>query len=183
MSEYSFGDMSYSGGQPESGQQEPPAPKWFRDYMDQAKQQNEQLRAQVEQLTAEKRQTEIASAFEEKGYTRAAAALYQGEPDKVDEWLSAHGAALARVGEPQQGSRPPGEMAPPQQSQPAVPPSLQADLTKMQQMGATSAAAAPLGSDDELAAALAATSTLDEFYNVASANGWQFSRDNLGPLG
>lgn len=181
MSEYSFGDMSYSGGQPD-GQQEPPAPKWFRDYMAKAAQDKAELQAEIEKLTAEKRQTEIASAFEEKGYTRAAAALYQGEPDQVDAWLSTHGAALAKTGEQQQGTRPPGEMTPPQAAAPAVPPSLQADLTKMQQMG-QSTAAAPLGSDDELAAALAATSTPDEFYNVASANGWQFSRDNLGPLG
>lgn len=190
LSEYTFGDMSYSGGQPSDGQhsgvgegQAEQSPKWFRDYMAQAKQQNEQLQAQIQELTAEKRQTEIGNAFEAKGYARAAAALYQGEPDKVDDWLSTHGGALARTGgamdiPPQQGSRPPGEMRPAQQA-PAVAPSAQADLQKMQQMG-QGVAVAQANSDDELAAALAATQTPEQFQQVAAAHGWQYNLGNMG---
>jgi hypothetical protein len=183
MSEYTFGDMSYSGGQPPQ-QQEPQeqSPKWFRDYMTQAKAQNDALMAQVESLTAEKRNTELAEAFEAKGFTRAAAALYQGAPDKVDEWLTAYGDALAKSNQPpQQGQRPPGEMPPMQQQAPAgLPPAMQADLQKMQQMGQNYAASAQGGSDDDLAAALRATTNPDEFLQVAAAHGWQYSRDNMG---
>lgn len=190
MSEYTFGDMSYSGGQPTDGQhsgmgegQEPQAPKWFREYMTQAKQANDSLRAQVESLTAEKRATEIGNAFEAKGYARGAAALYQGEPDKVDEWLSAHGDALARVGQQSQDQRPPGEMPPAQPGASVVPSSVQADLQKMQQMGQQNGIATPqANSDDDLAAALRATTNPDEFFQVAKAHGWQYGRDNLGPL-
>jgi hypothetical protein len=188
MSEYTFGDMSYSGGQPGEGQdpgygqgqQQEQSPKWFRDYMAQAKAQNDALQSQIQSLTAEKRQAEIATAFEEKGYARAAAALYQGEPDKVDEWLSAHGAALARNADTQQqGTRPPGEMAPPQQSAPVMPPSAQADLQKMQQMG-QGGAVMDANSDDDLANALRATTTPEEFQQVAAAHGWQYSLGNMG---
>lgn len=181
MSEYTFGDMSYSGSQPPQ-QQEPQeqSPKWFRDYMAQAKAQNDALMAQVESLTAEKRQNELAEAFEAKGFTRAAAALYQGEPDRVDEWLTAHGDALAKsVGQPQQGQRPPGEM-PPVQQQSGLSPAAQADLQKMQQQGQNYAVAPQSGSDDDLAAALRATNDPDEFFQVAQAHGWQYSRNNMG---
>lgn len=188
MSEYTFGDMSYSGGQPSDGQQsgagagQEQSPKWFRDYMAQAKQQNDTLAAQLQQLTAEKRQSELASAFEAKGFYRSAAALYQGEPDKVDEWLSAHGDALAkRDGTAPQPIRPPGEMPPAAQpSAPVVPPSLQADMQKMQQQGLPTATAAQSGSDDDLAAALRATNNPEEFQQVAAAHGWQYSTDNMG---
>ena len=192
MSEYTFGDMSYSGGNPADGQQsgvgqgqQEQSPKWFRDYMTQAKAQNDALASQLQQLTAEKKQAELANAFEAKGFAASAAALYSGEPDKVDEWLSAHGDALARTGQQPpapQDTRPPGGM-PPQQTQPGqsvVPPSLQADLQKMQQQGLGTAAAAQSGSDDDLAAALRATTSPDEFWQVASAHGWQYTRDNMG---
>lgn len=183
MSEYTFGDMSYSGGRPDGEQdpgygqgQEQQSPKWFREYMAQAKAQNDALQSQIQQLTAEKRQAEIASAFEEKGYARAAAALYQGEPDKVDEWLSAHGAALARSGEPQ---APAQQAQSQQQPNPALPASAQADLQKMQQMG-QGVAVADANSDDDLANALRATTTPEEFQQVAAAHGWQYSLGNMG---
>jgi len=187
MSEYTFGEMSYSGGQPTDGQQsgagagQEQSPKWFRDYMAQAKQQNDTLAAQLQQLTAEKRQTEMAEVFRAKGFLHSAAALYQGEPDKLDEWLSVHGDALARTGQqpPQQQQRPPGEMPPPQAA-PAVPSSLQADLQKIQQQGLGTAAAAQSGSDDDLAAALRATTNPAEFQQVAAAHGWQYTQDNMG---
>lgn len=193
MSEYTFGDMSYSGGQPGDGQDsglgqgqggpQDQGPKWFRDYMAQSAQQIKQLSGQLEAMTAEKRQSEIVAAFEAKGYAPGAAALYQGEPDKVDEWLGTHGGALARADQQQQqGSRPPGEMPPPQQQNqaPAVPPSVQADLQKMQQMGQTGALGSSGNSDDDLAAALRATTNPTEFLQVAQAHGWQYNADNMG---
>jgi hypothetical protein len=193
LSEYTFGDMSYSGGNPGDGQQsgvgqgqQEQSPKWFRDYMEKASAQNAALTAQLESLTAEKRQAEIAGVFEQKGFSRAAATLYDGAPDKVDEWLSTHGDALARTGQqqmPPQDTRPPGGMPPQQplqQTQSVVPPNLQADLQKLQQQGIGSAAAPQGSSDDDLAAALRATTTPDEFFQVAQAHGWQYSRDNMG---
>lgn len=185
LSEYTFGDMSYSGGRPDEGQDagfgagQEQSPKWFRDYMAQAAAQNKQLMDQVQALTAEKRQTEMANTFEEKGYHRSVASLYSGDPDKVDEWLSAHGSALAKSGDQQAQQRPPGDTGPTQQQQ-AVPSSVQADLQRMQQMGPTGANAPAANSDDELAAALAATNTPEEFLQVAQAHGWQYNAGNMG---
>lgn len=187
LSEYTFGEMSYSGGQPGEGQesgygagQQEQSPKWFRDYMAQAQQQNKALMDQVQALTAEKRQTELADSFEAKGYHRSVASLYSGDPDKVDEWLGAHGNALARVSG-QQDQRPPGDTGPAGAAQaPAVPPSVQADLQRMQQMGPAGANAPGGSSDDDLAAALAATTNPDEFLQVAKAHGWQYGANNMG---
>jgi len=185
LSEYTFGDMSYSGGQPSDDQhsgagagQQDQGPKWFRDYMAKSAQQIENLTRKLEDAEAKERQGEIATAFEAKGFARSAAALYQGTPDKVDEWLGTYGDALARSGQqPPQQTRPPGEMPPQQQ---VVPPSLQADLQKIQQQGLPTAIAPQSGSDDDLAAALRATTNPDEFHQVAAAHGWQYNRDNMG---
>lgn len=188
MSEYSFGGMAYSGGDPDESQdpgygagQQDQSPKWFRTAMEKMAEQNRNLGAQVESLLAEKRQTEIATAFEAKGFSRSAAALYQGPPDKLDDWLTAHGDALARSGvqapaPQQQDTRPPGEMQP----QGGLAPDVQANLQKMQQMGSGVAPQGSTSSDDELAAALRATTTPQEFLQVAQANGWQYTADNMG---
>lgn len=185
MSEYNFntnGGMAYSGGNPEDGQNsgygdnQEREPKWFRSYMDKANQQIAELNSKLEAAAAKERQQEIAAAFVEKGYAPGAAALYQGQPDQVDAWLEQHGAALARTGQQQQDTRPPGDVAP---QQPGLDASAQANLQKMQQAGMGSTA--PGGSsDDDLAAALRATNSPEEFVKVAQAHGWQYGLGNMG---
>lgn len=185
LSEYQFGGMSYSGGQPGQdqdsgfgdGQGQDQGPKWFREYMDKANQQIASLNAKLEAAETKERQAEIATVFASKGFNPAAATLYQGTPDKVDEWLERHGAALARSDNQQQdGNRPPGEMPPAG----GLDPSAQADLQKMQQMGPQGSTAPGASSDDDLAAALRATNSPEEFAKVARAHGWQYDLGNMG---
>lgn len=190
LNEYTFGDMSYSGGQPGEGQesgygqgqgQQDQGPKWFRDALAKQSQQIADLNARLQAADAEKRQAQIQSVFEAKGYAPSAAALYNGEPDKVDEWLGTYGNALAKVGQVQDQQRPPGDTGPADMAKPPVlPPSTQADLQRMQQMGPAGANAPGGSSDDDLAAALAATTNPEEFLQVARAHGWQYGANNMG---
>lgn len=188
MSEYTFGGMSYSGGNPDdeqdpgfgAGQQQ--SPKWFREAMEKMAEQNRNLSGQVESLLQEKRQTEIAAAFEAKGFARSAAALYTGKPEELDNWLQAHGDSLARTGQqpapPQQPQgAPQGDQQAPQAGLPA---GVQQDLQKMQQMGSGASPQGQASGDDELAAALRATTNPQDFLQVAQAHGWQYTADNMG---
>jgi hypothetical protein len=188
MNEYTFGEMSYSGGQPQDGQnpgygegqQGQQGPKWFRDYMETASKQIKLLEQQLAEANETKRQASLTQIFEDKGYAASAAALYTGDPAQVDEWLSAHGAALARKDQVPPAAPPvPGEMPP---AGSAIPPAAQADLQKMQSMGSQTAAAPGSSGDDELAAALRATSSPEEFAQVAAAHGWQYNLSNMGQI-
>lgn len=182
MSEYSFGDMSYSGGNPNDDQMsgrgagQDQGPKWFRDYMDKANQQIKTLTDALESERAEKAAVKIASVFESKGYAPSAAALYTGSPDQLDAWLETHGSALARTEQPPAAPPVPGEMQPQQ----GLAPNVQADLHRMQQMGQSNSLAPGESSDDQLAAALAATTNAEDFLKVAQANGWQYNANNMG---
>lgn len=186
MSEYTFGGMSYSGGNPDdeqdpgygAGQQQ--SPKWFREAMDRMAEQNRNLSGQVESLLQEKRQGEIAAAFEAQGYSRAAAALYTGKPEELGDWLNAHGGALARSGQQQTQTQPPAgapQGEPPQQG---LAPDAQQNLQMMQQMGSQASPQGSVSGDDDLAAALRATTNPSDFLKIAQANGWQYTEDNMG---
>jgi hypothetical protein len=181
MSEYGYESMAYGGdpsndsgygaGQPGS-QQQSAEPKWFRDRMEQLAQQNKALADQVQALTAERTAAQVADAFQAAGVNPAAAALYQGDPGKVGEWLEANKGLLAPV----QASSAAAEKA----AEPAVSPAQQAAVQQMQSVGIGPGVAGALGSDDELAAALRATSNPTEFLQVAQAAGWQYTADNMG---
>lgn len=187
MSEYTFGGMSYSGGDPNgeqdsgygAGQQQ--SPKWFREAMDKMAEQNRNLSGQVESLLAEKRQTAVADAFEAQGYSRAAASLYTGKPEELGDWLNTHGGALARSGQQQTQTQPPAGTSqgePPQQQ--GLAPDAQQNLQMMQQMGSQASPQGSVSGDDELAAALRATTNPSDFLKIAQANGWQYTEDNMG---
>jgi hypothetical protein len=172
MSEYGFG--YYDGDAEEEGQQAPPQetkqtpePKWFRDYMKKSSQEINELRGK---LAAK----EVAEKFQAKGYDPTASALYQGDPDKVDEWLAANGTLLAkRPGAEQEEIVTPPTGAPAS----AVSAEHQEQFQRMQSAG--DGAAAAQGSEAELVAALNAAKTVEDFENVARANGWQYSTDGL----
>lgn len=179
MSEYSFGSMAYEGvpgadggygaGQPGGEPQQSQEPKWFRDRMEALAQQNQALADQVKSLTAERTRAQTAQAFEAAGVSPAAAALYQGDPGKVAEWLEANKAFLA-----------PAEQAPQGQQAGAVAdPAAQAAMQQMQAAGSGAGIVGPQGSDDELAAALRSAQTPEDFVSRMQAGGWQYTRDNL----
>lgn len=170
MSEYDFGYTDEQDPQGLAPAQEPsqaPEPKWFRDYMEKTSKEMKQLR----QKLAVK---DVEEALKSKGFAPSAAALYQGDPAKVDEWLSAHGQSLAKipgtetsVSETEEPAQPAG---PPQS---IVSPESQAALARMQAAGGEGQAA-PMGSDQDLAAKIAACATPDEFAALMRANGSQY---------
>jgi hypothetical protein len=170
VSEYSFGsfdpdDMSGAGEQQPMEQ----GPKWFRDYMDKVSGQLKDLKAENDRLQAEKKQQAVADALKAKGYAPQAAGLFTGMPDKLDEWLTANGGALAKLPGDGQGQQ--GEEAT-QQGPPAstVPADGQEQMQRMQEQG-TQGVAPPKGSEAELAAAIAACKTDEEFAQLMQSHG------------
>lgn len=153
MSEYgydAYGNPIESGaGEPSQEQ----GPKWFRDQMEKVSGQLKQLQEENQRLQREQAQAKVQEAFKAKGYTPEAAQLYQGEPTGVDDWLATHGNALARL--PGTAGEEPGEsegqQAPQGPPQSSVPADLQAQMQAFAEAG-TNGAAAPQGSDKELAA-------------------------------
>lgn len=116
----------------------------LRDHLNKVESQNADLQKQLSQLLAKQRQTEVADALQAKGYDRAAAGLYGGEPEKLDEWLTNFGPLLNK-----QSALTPGSDATQQGQAPAstVPADGQAQMQQLQQMGGM--AAAPSGSEAE----------------------------------
>lgn len=169
MSEYTFGEFDPDGmsgaGEPQSGQQ---SPKWFREYMDKVSGQLAEIKAENDRLKAEKTQTQVADALKAKGYTPAAAGLYTGKPEELDAWLTANGGALAKLPaegqEQNQGQVPQGPPAS------TVPADGQEQMQRMMEAGAQGVAP-PQGSDKELAAAIAACQTEDEYAQIMRAHG------------
>ena len=169
MSEYTFGDFDpddMSGaGEPQSGQQ---SPKWFREYMDKVSGQLAEIKAENDRLKAEKAQTQVADALKAKGYAPSAAGLYQGAPEKLDDWLTAHGGALAKL--PAEGQEMGQEQVPQGPPASTVPADGQEQMQRMMEQG-TQGVAPPQGSDKELAAAIAACTTEEEYAAIMRAHG------------
>lgn len=172
MSEYTFGDFDpdMSGaGEPQS--QEPQGPKWFRDYMDKVSGQLKDLQAENAAMKAEKARSEVANTLKAKGYAPQAASLYQGDPAKLDDWLTANGGALARLAPEGQEQ---GEVSPQGPPASTVPADGQAEMQRMMEQG-TAGVAAPQGSDKEIAAAIAAANSPEEFEKLMRAHGNQYN--------
>lgn len=157
MSEYGFDgfepdDMSGAGEPQSNGQQ---GPKWFRDYMDKVSGQLGELKAENDRLKAEKKQQVVADTLKAKGYAPQAAGLFTGDPAKLDEWLSANGAALAKLPAAPGEEGQQGEQAPSGPPASTVPADGQEQMQRMQEQG-TQGVAPPQGTDAEIAAALKA---------------------------
>jgi hypothetical protein len=173
MSEYGFGyydgeeqEVQQAPQQQEQPQQEQ-SPKWFRDYM-------KKSQAELKELRDKLAKKEVAEQFQAKGYDPAAAALYQGDPAKVDDWLTEHAALLAkRPGAVEE------EVVAPPTGAPAstVSAEHQEQLQRMQSAG--DGAGSPQGSEAELVAAMKAARTIEDFEAVAKANGWDYTTDGL----
>lgn len=177
MSEYGFGsfdpDDDTSGLGETNDQQQ--GPKWFREGLAKLSGQVNELKAENDRLKAEKKQQAVSEALRAKGYAPQAAGLYQGEPDKLDEWLTANGSALAKLPEGQQQ----GEQQQTQQGPPAstVPADGQEQLQRMQEQG-TQGVATPQGTDNEIAAALNAAGNLEDFAKLMKSHGSPYDWDS-----
>lgn len=159
------------GEQPESQDQQQRPPKWYRDKLEADSKAMKEMREELDRLRQESRQAKVAQQFAAKGFNPAAAALYGGEPDKADEWLSTYGALLAQrpEGDAQQGS----EQIPAGPPASSVPPEVQEQMQRMQTAG-VGPAARPQGSEAELAAAIKAANSPEELAKIMRANGSQF---------
>lgn len=153
------------GQQNQQGQAQQGNP--LRDHLKRVEDQNKVLQDQLAQLVKKQRQTEIADALQAKGYDRATAALYGGEPEKLDEWLTTVGPLLAK-----QPAPPSGDGAGQQQGGvPAstVPADGQAAMQQMQQMGGM--AAAPQGTEAEQIATMRNAQTPEALMQFLQQNG------------
>jgi hypothetical protein len=172
VSEYSFGDFD-SDDMSDLGetmdQQLQQGPKWFREGLAKLSSQNRELQEKVTRLEAEKKTQAVADALKAKGYAPAAAGLYQGDPAQLDEWLTANNAALAKLpgdGQEQQGEQQ-TQQGPPSTT---VPADGQAEMQRMQEQG-TQGVAPPQGTDNEVAAALKAAGSYEDFAALMQSNG------------
>lgn len=169
MSEYSFGydptDETSDLG--ETNTQQPQGPKWFRDGLEKLSGQVNELKAENDRLKAAQVKAQLEDTLKAKGYAPQAAGLFQGTPDKLDEWLTANGGALARLPE---GEQQQGEQAPSGPPASTVPADGQEQLRLMQEQG-TQGVAPPQGSEAELAAAIKACQTPEQFEQLMKSHG------------
>lgn len=154
MSEmYGFGEEEQGGpqGQGEQG------PKWFREQMAEVSGTLKELRAENERLKESQRREQVASALAAQGYAPQAAGLYTGSPDKLDDWLTANAAALAKTGgeAAEQGQ---GVQGTPQT---VVSPESQAAMQQMASAGVDGVAAT--SGEDQILARMNAASSEEEF--------------------
>jgi hypothetical protein len=173
MSEYSFGydatDDQSDLGEASASQQ---GPKWFREGLDKLSSEVKELRAENAALKQAQVKKELENTLKAKGYAPAAASLYQGDPTKLDDWLSANGAALAKL--PAEGQEQHQEQAPAGPPASTVPAEGQEQMQRMMEQG-TQGVAAPQGSDKEIAAAIAAAKTPEEFAQLMQSHGSQYN--------
>lgn len=139
----------------------------LRQYLKTLEENNKAMKDQLNTLVAESRRNKVADVLEAKGYDRGAAALYQGDPDKVDDWLTQTGGLLAKRPEAQQGQGAAGQAQ--QQAAGTVPLEGQAQLQAFQQAGQN--AAGPQGTDAEQAAELAKFDTIEKMNDYMSSLG------------
>lgn len=144
----------------------------LRDHLKKVEDDNTELRKQVQELVAHQRRNAVADELQAKGYDRGAAALYSGDPAKLDEWLTTYGPMLATKPSDtsgQGGTQQGGGAAS------TVPADGQAALQQLQSMG--QGAAAPQGSDAEQIAQMRNAQSPEELMKFLNANGnpyhWQ----------
>ncbi|MFG3509655.1 hypothetical protein ACGF5F_29605 [Streptomyces sp. NPDC047821] len=173
MSEYGFGDdatdFESDLGETSASQQ---GPKWFREGLDKLSSEVKELRAENAALKQERVKAELENTLKAKGYAPAAASLYTGTPDKLDDWLNANGAALARLAP--EGQEQHQEQVPAGPPASTVPAEGQEQMQRMMEQG-TQSVAQPQGSDKEIAAALNAAKTPEEFAQIMRAHGSQYT--------
>lgn len=165
-------DLDQNGQGQQGQQQGDDKPNGFRQYLKSLEESNKALMKRLEGLEGESRRNRVADELESKGYDRAAAALFTGDPEKVDEWLTSAGSLLAKRPDAQQGAA--GTQQQGGTPNTTVTPDGQAQLQQLQQMGQN--AAAPQGSDTEQAAAIAAITDPQKLTEYLAGQGNQFAQ-------
>lgn len=170
--EYSFDgfETDDQSGLGETNSQTEQGPKWFREGLAKLSGQVNELKAENDRLKAQQTRSELESTLKAKGYAPQAAGLYQGTPDKLDEWLTANGGALAKLPEGQQQGETVTQQGPPAST---VPADGQEQMQRMQEQG-TQGVAPPQGTENEIAAALKAAQTPEDFAKLMQSHGSPF---------
>lgn len=134
------------------------APKFYRDYMDKVSKQLQALQDKNDALEKAQAKQAVKEALTAKGFAPQVADLYQGTPDKLDDWLGTYGSGLAKTdgaaveaGQGAQGT-----------PQTVVSPESQAALAAFGAAGSDGASSALTG-EEQLAARINATQTPGEF--------------------
>lgn len=165
MSEYGFGEETEQTEQ----QGQVAAPRWFRERMDEVSETLKGLKAENERLKAAQQKQEVEKALTAKGYAPQAAGLYTGTPDKLDDWLSANGAALAKT----DGSAVDSDQGVQGTPQTVVSPESQAQQAAFAAAG-QGAASAAASSEDQLIARLKNASSLEELEAIEREQGSRY---------
>lgn len=179
MSEYSFGYDPSGDDLPDLGEtneQQTQGPKWFREGLSKLSSQVNELQAENKRLKEAQVKGQVEDALKAKGYNPAAAGLFTGEPAKLDDWLTANGGALAKLPAAPGEEGQQGEQAPTGPPASTVPASGQEQMQRMTEQG-TQGVAPPQGSDKEMAAALAACQTPEEFNKLMQSHGSPYQWD------
>lgn len=159
------GQQDFGTGQAPQGNQKNP----LRAHLEKVESQNAELQKQVQELVAQQRRNAVADALQAKGYDRGVSALYGGDPEKLDEWLTSNGQYLAKA--PTDTSA--AGTAQGQTGVPAstVPADGQAALQQIQQAGALGAA--PHGTEAEQIAQMNTHQTPEALMEYLRAQGNQ----------
>lgn len=177
MSEMGFGYYGQPNeGSPvfDAGADGQQAPAWYREAMGKFSEQLKAQQTELDRLRAENTRAKVADAFEAKGYARGAAALYNGDPDKVDEWLTQHGSVLAKAGT---GASEVEAAAPATPPASTIPLEGQQQIQQIQQAG--TGGVVTQGSDADVASALAGAGDPTAFEEIMRSHGWQGSIGDL----
>lgn len=156
--------------QQQAQQQAEPQGNGLRQYLKSLEEKTKEQDKLLKQLVAESQRNKVADTLEAKGYDRAAASLFTGDPAKVDEWLNTAGSLLAKRPDPAGQGAGAGAAA----AQTTVSPDGQAQLQAFQQAG--SDAAAPAGADAEQAAVINKMATAEDLDAYLASNGNQFAQ-------
>lgn len=174
---YYDGDLGLDGDQfSDDGQapvQTPQQRNPLRDHLKKVEDQNAALQKQVAELVAQQRRNSVADALQAKGYDRGVAALYGGDPEKLDDWLTQVSPFLAK--QPADTSAQGAGQVPGAPPASTVPADGQAALQQLQQAG--NQAAAPQGSEAEQIAQMRNAQSPEELMRFLQGNGnpyhWQ----------
>lgn len=163
-------EMYGFGAEEVEPQAEAKEPAWFRSRMDKVSSEIAELKAENDRLKTEAAKQTVRDALTAKGYAPEAAGLYTGTPDKLDDWLSANGAALAKTAGAVEGEQGQTQQGPPASAVSAESQQAQAAF----QAAGQGAAGAAASAEDQLTARLKAANTVEELDAIMREQGSRY---------
>lgn len=137
--------------------QEAKEPAWFRSRMDKVSGEIAELKAENDRLKAAAAKQTVRDTLTAQGYAPGVADLYTGQPEGLNDWLSANGALFVKAAEAAGGQQQT------QQGPPATTVSPESQQAMANFSAAGTAGAPALSGEDALAARLNVAPTEEEF--------------------